>query len=269
MFCPVRRAFSVLQIMSAFEEERAVDFYFKGEMHDFWEVVYVASGKIGVTEGEQVYELEKGDIIFHRPMEFHKVWSCGPKRPHVFTMSFKTEGVVPSTIGDGILHLTPVDESTFLNVFASAHTLLHTPAQRSPLAEQKFTADLESFLINMACERIMDTTPLKSPDALRYGQVIKIMQKHITEDLSVSDIAHLAGLSPSTMKNAFAKFSDCGVRKHFIRLKIAAAIRLLEQDDAIGRISEMLGFSSQNYFSMVFKAEMGLAPMEYRRKFLR
>ncbi len=266
MACTINRAFSIRRIISAFVEERAVDFYFKGEMHDFWEVVYVAAGKIGVTEDARIYELAPGDIIFHRPMEFHKVWSVGPKKPRVYTMSFKTDGAVPSSIGDGILHLNPVDAQSFLDIFDAAHTLLHVPDSRSALLQQRFSSGIESFIIHLACENIADTTLLESPNALRYRRIIEVMQKHLTENLSVSDIARLCGMSASTMKNAFSKFSDCGVRKHFVRLKIAASLRLLQTESSIAEISEQLAFSSQNYFSMVFKDEMGISPMEYRRK---
>ncbi len=264
----LHRSFSITGLQTAFAEERAIDFYFKGEMHDFWEVVYVASGKIGVTEDERVYELETGDIIFHRPMEFHKVWSRGTKKPRVYTMSFKTEGEVPPAIGDGILHLNPVDESTYLGVFAAASAILHTPSSRSPFYEQKLAADLESFIIHLAFESSADTTLLESPDALRYRKIIEVMQTHLSENLSVPDIARLSHMAPSTMKNAFAKFSDCGVRKHFVRLKLAAALSLLQKGYSVSGISEQLGFSSQNYFAMLFKSEMGLSPLEYRRKFL-
>lgn len=267
MPCTINRAFSIRRLVSAFVEERAVDFYFKGEIHDFWEVVYVASGKIGVTEDERVYELSPGDIIFHRPMEFHKVWSVGPKKPKVYTMSFKTDGDVPLSIGDGILHLNPVDMESFLDIFKAAHLLINSPSSRSPLYEQRFSAGLESFIIHLACESTADKTLLESPDALRYRKVIEVMQAHITENLSVTDIARLCRMSASTMKNAFSKFSDCGVRKHFVRLKIATALHLLQKETSIAKISEQLGFSSQNYFSMVFKEEMGLSPLEYRKKF--
>lgn len=264
----LNRSFSIISLHTAFVEDRAVDFYFKGEMHDFWEVVYVASGQTGVTEDERVYELEKGDIIFHRPMEFHKVWSRGTKKPRVFTMSFKTEGIVPPAIGEGIIHLNPAEASTFLNLFSAADMILHSSLPKNAVTDQKFTSDLESFLIYLACERTADPTLSHSADANRYREVIQIMQRHLSEDLSVDDIARLSHMAPSTMKNAFAKFSDCGVRKHFIRMKLAAAIPLLKKGVPIAEISEQFSFSSQNYFAIVFKNELGESPTAYKKKLI-
>jgi len=263
----LKRSFSVISIHSAFVEEREVNFSFDGEFHDFWEVVYVASGQTDVTEDDRVYELEKGDIIFHRPLEFHKVWSRGDKKPRVFTMSFKTEGDVPSNLGDGILHLNSAEASTFLNIFSQARYLLHGKGEDNLIADQKFSADLERFIIYLSHETTADTTFSKAADALRYNTIINIMQKHLCEDLSVDEIARLAHMAPSTMKNAFSKYSDCGVRKHFIRMKLAASVPLLKRGDSISEISKFFSFSSQNYFTMVFKSEMGVSPTEYRKKY--
>lgn len=263
----LQRNFSILSIHSAFMEDRETNFYFNGELHDFWEVVYVVSGTIGVTEDERVYELSEGDIIFHRPMEFHKVWSVGLKKPRVYTMSFKTEGMVPHAVGEGVLHLNPIEASRFSEIFHTANRLYYDPESRSGQKDQSFSSALENFILHLAENRTADKRILKSPDALRYREIIRVMQNHLSEDLSVSALAQLTHMAPSTMKNAFSKFSDCGIKKHFIKMKLAASIRLLENDMPISEISEKLGFSSQNYFSMVFKAETGLSPLSYKKKY--
>ena len=48
------------------------DYRFDGELHDFWECVYVIDGSIRASGDNRVYDLVKGDIIFHKPMEMHK-----------------------------------------------------------------------------------------------------------------------------------------------------------------------------------------------------
>lgn len=263
----LKRSFSVTSVNTAFVQDRNVDFYYNGELHDFWEVVYVASGQIGVTEDERIYELEAGDIIFHRPMEFHKVWSRGNKKPRVYTMSFKTEGALPKNIGDGIINLNPAESSTFLNIFSDGKLILDTAHHHETILEQKFSGALENFIIYLAYERTADTSISQSADAIRYSSIISVMQKHLSEDLSVDDIAHLCHMAPSTMKYIFSKFSDCGIRKHFVRMKLAAAIPLLKNGTSVAEISKQFSFSSQNYFAQVFKAEMGVSPMEYKRNF--
>lgn len=267
MVYTLQRKFSILAIHSAFAEDRETNFYFNGEVHDFWEVVYVVSGTIGVTEDEHVYELSEGDIIFHKPMEFHKVWSKGDRKPRVYTMSFKTEGIVPQAISEGVIHLNPLEAKEYTELFLIANTLCDAPESRSALKDQNFSASLERFIIHLAENRTADKRILESPDALRYREIIRVMQAHLSENLTVPELARLTHMAPSTMKNAFSKFSDCGIKKHFIKMKLAASLSLLEKGASVSEISEKLSFSSQNYFSMVFKTETGLSPLEYKKKY--
>jgi len=145
--------------------------------------------------------------------------------------------------------------------------ILDTAHHHETILEQKFSGALENFIIYLAYERTADTSISQSADAIRYSSIISVMQKHLSEDLSVDDIAHLCHMAPSTMKYIFSKFSDCGIRKHFVRMKLAAAIPLLKNGTSVAEISKQFSFSSQNYFAQVFKAEMGVSPMEYKRNF--
>ena len=38
-----------------------------GETHDFWEIVIVLDGEIGVTAGSKVINLKSGEAILHEP----------------------------------------------------------------------------------------------------------------------------------------------------------------------------------------------------------
>ena len=57
------------------------DFVFTGEKHNFWEFVYVDKGEINVTADERVFRLEHGEMIFHKPNEFHTLSANGKWLP--------------------------------------------------------------------------------------------------------------------------------------------------------------------------------------------
>lgn len=75
-------------------EQNEDTYYFDGESHDFWEFVCVLDGSLGVTAGEDVCILEKGQSVLHRPMEFHRLWS---EKSNYFSTVFKrTTGESPA-----------------------------------------------------------------------------------------------------------------------------------------------------------------------------
>ena len=70
--------------------EHGSNYFFPGEQHDFWELVYVDSGKISAVADNFGYIVEQGEIIFHKPNEFHTLASS-PNEPHnILVTTFET-----------------------------------------------------------------------------------------------------------------------------------------------------------------------------------
>ena len=53
------------------------DFKFPGEAHDFWEFICVDKGDVAVTGGDRHMILNRGEVAFHQPGEFHTVQATG------------------------------------------------------------------------------------------------------------------------------------------------------------------------------------------------
>lgn len=262
----LKKRFYVNKIFTCFQHERETNFYFGGEAHNFWEAVFVMDGELGITEDDRVYELSKGNIIFHKPMEFHKVWSRGSKKPVMMVISFNLIGDAPKMLENGVKSLSPPRINELLEIFNLGSNVINEHV--SDTDSQILSSKLELFLLEMSKEEEVYDKTLKSDDALRYKRIIRIMNEHIRENLSVADIAKYSGLSESNLKVVFAKFSDGGVKKRFNRMKILFSINLLKQNMSVSEISEYLSFSSQNYYSLVFKNETGLSPIVYKNKYL-
>ena len=65
------------------------NFESKGETHDFCELVYADKESIICTANEQKILLEEGEILFHKPNEFHKLSTNFQSAPNVFIVSFE------------------------------------------------------------------------------------------------------------------------------------------------------------------------------------
>jgi hypothetical protein len=79
MFIPttLETVFNVEKIITIHYFEYARDFIFSGEKHNFWEFVYIDKGEVGVMADNDGYTLKEGEIIFHRPNEYHNIWANG------------------------------------------------------------------------------------------------------------------------------------------------------------------------------------------------
>ena len=68
----INQLINITEMYSFFERQFGKDYSFPGESHNFWECMYVEDGSVCVSGDERVYSLKSGEIIFHKPMEFHK-----------------------------------------------------------------------------------------------------------------------------------------------------------------------------------------------------
>ena len=94
----VKSTFEIEGFYTAIKYDWNEPFVFNGESHDFWEAVFVESGRVDVTEDENFYTLSEGNVIFHAPMEFHRIRSSEGSAPKVFVFSFKASGELPAAI---------------------------------------------------------------------------------------------------------------------------------------------------------------------------
>ncbi len=84
----MKKEINIESIVTIHYFEYMKNFVFQGESHDFWELLYVDKGEVSVRAENEWLTLHAGDIIFHRPNEFHAFESIGEKAPNLVAISF-------------------------------------------------------------------------------------------------------------------------------------------------------------------------------------
>ena len=72
------------------------NFNFAGEMHNFWECVYVINGSLSVSADEAVHSLNAGSIVFHKPLELHKFNITSESGAELLIFTFNMVGELSS-----------------------------------------------------------------------------------------------------------------------------------------------------------------------------
>ncbi len=90
---------------------------------------------------------------------------------------------------------------------------------------------------------------------------------HLTQEISVADIAKAVGVSASHLSHLFQAHTSQSMREYLLQERIAAAKQLLAStDQTISQIASLLSFCDQSYFTLVFRRQTGTTPGEYRRQ---
>lgn len=96
---------------------------------------------------------------------------------------------------------------------------------------------------------------------------LKYIKEHLTEDLSLEAIAKEMSISPTYFHNIFKTSVSKTLRDYVEEQRLKKAINLLTTTNySLTHIAYESGFSSQSYFSYVFKRKMKLTPREYVRE---
>lgn len=246
---------------------------FDGERHDFWELLFLENGTLTVAEDERIYEMGANQIILHKPMEFHRFWAKKDTKTKILVITFSLEGDAAQPLGDGVFSVAPKQAEQLIQISdmikASFGETIKVSASRTYSDDLKIQAavmKMQMFLIDLLLRGENTITEVSGKTANNYRRIVNVLNEHIYENLSVTEISKLTLLSVSNLKKTFNLYSGCGVMHYFNNLKIQKAIDMLHTEMSVAEISNKLGYITPNYFSVVFKREMGMSPSEYRNR---
>lgn len=257
------------------------DFVFPGELHNFWELMYVDSGTVEVTAGERVLMMEKGQIIFHQPNEFHAIRATGKDSPCLIVVSFECNSPCMNVFREKMFPLEAsllpylshlVAEAGKALFISRNDSLIHRTfrSEDAPFGgEQMIQCYLEIFLIH-TFRWLTESEDVPPPKSLRDSrerllqQVKDYMETHIYESPRLEEICRDNNISRSSLQSLFHKFHGCGAMEYFSRMKIETAKRLIRENrHSFSQIAAMLNYCSYQYFSIQFRKHTHMSPSEY------
>jgi transcriptional regulator GlxA family with amidase domain len=102
------------------------------------------------------------------------------------------------------------------------------------------------------------------------AEVIEWMERHLDEQVSVNELAHLAAMSPRTFARRFVKETGTTPQRWLTGQRILLAEQLLEEtDETIDLIADRTGFGNATALRHHFRAWRSTSPNAYRRAFNR
>lgn len=264
--------------------EYASDFSYKGEYHDFWELCYVDKGEIMVQADEQQILLKQGNVIFHKPNEFHSLKAANHTAPNIVVISFECHNSAMDFFEKKIFTIDGEERSLLANAINEARLMLdhplNIPGQRClykkdkiPFgAEQMTKMYIEMFLIHLQRRKCqpnfrklnISTRIQENADDYYFESLLNYLEENLDQHLTLQKIAHDNLMSIAKLQKLFKDKTQKGVIEYFSILKVEMAKDMIRlQHYNFTQISEKLGYNSIHYFSRQFKKVTGLTPTEY------
>lgn len=258
------------------------DFSFPGESHDFWEFLCVDKGEVIVRAQDDTFTLEKDEIIFHQPNEFHTVRSNGTIAPNLVVISFACDSPAMEFFRGKRLTIQERERGLLAMILRESMDYFSTPLDdpytkvmtASPQAAfgsgQMIRLLLEQFLIGLIrshsaedARRVSGGLKQKT-DANVYEHIAAYLESQLHRQLTIEQICKDNLIGRSQLQKLFRERNGCGVIDYFSRLKINAAKQLIRNQRLnFTEIADELGYTSVHYFSRQFKKTTGMTPSEY------
>lgn len=246
---------------------RPIGYFYNGESHDFWEAVFILKGKAGITAGETVYTLTEGQMIFHPPGEFHRLWNDGDEFLRIAIVSF---GVAAFPIDRHRIYSFESSDRVFLAV-REIRKMFETDGifivgKREDAKEsdaQKAVSALEDLFLDLLDQQIDDAENTKKDRFSElYSKAISIMKSNMDRRMSAEEISAGCGVSISTLQKLFCRYTGMGMMKYYEGVKMQYASTLLDNGYLVKEVAFALGYKDQNYFSTAYKRYYGNSPAE-------
>lgn len=281
----LKEEFQIHKIVSLHYFEFANDFVFDGEKHDIWEFLYVDKGEAEVMADTSGYKLKQGDIIFHKPNEFHSVWANKIIAPNLIVISFECTSSAMQFFENKIFNLGDHERNCLAIIIKEGFNTFLPPLDMPRInmlnkkanppfgSEQLIKINLETLLISL----VRKGTPVISESRLSsvakerseediFKRITQFMSDNITANITLEQLCHFSNLGKTQLKALFKSKIGNSVIEYFKLLKIEQAkIIIREGKNNYTEISEILGYSSIHSFSRHFKNVTGMSPSEYAR----
>ena len=278
--------FPIEKIITMFYMELPKNFSYEGEKHDFWEMVYIDKGEMLCTADDNRFVLKSGEMIFHKPNEFHNLSGNNTVAPNIGILSFQCRSKAMQEFEGKIYRLSAEEKALLSNLFAEGLSCYRLTNPNNPLLPNNMNAItpepfggsqmiknlLEIFLIRLC--RNQDALP----NAMRQNYVIDgvdvaypvkeildYLHNNIYGKITISDIAQAVGKGESTVKQLFSQYRKNGIMKYYNSLKIREAKKLIREGHYnMTQIADLLHFDSPQYFCKCFKDHTQMTPSEYK-----
>ena len=248
--------------------------------HTPFELIMPTQSTYKVLCGDNEYNLEQGDIILICPGVIHELLAPpqGVRiifQPSLTQFDLNELDVIVSMITPCVL-ITP-----------DKHPQIHQQIQKLmvEIRDEYFSSSpyTESFIYSKFLEIMVyvgryyaeiaqnnfDAKNTKQKEYMeKFLFICNYINEHFAEDLTLEDVASLAGFSKYHFTRLFKQYADTSFYKYLNQKRIAHAKNLLiNQHLSVIEVALQSGFSNLSSFLRMFKLATGCTPTEFRKMY--
>lgn len=243
--------------------------------HPFSELFYVINGQGAFLAEGSEFPVKQNDMVIINPHVQHTEKSL-PGAPLDYIvlgiegLSFSFGRLATARAG---VSSQPTPDTVYkhnmskTNVYSYLNIMLEEITEQQEDYEAVCQNLLEVLLICILRSGSLSVVPDNSRLLNRECTQIKnYLDANYSEDITLDTLSALTHMNKYYLAHTFTKYMGLSPINYLLQKRIQEGKSLLESTSySIAQISDLLGFSSQSYFSQAFRKATGMTPMQYRK----
>lgn len=274
----LKDALRIEKLVSVYYQEFDDGYIFKGEKHNFWEMVYVDKGSVVIAAEENEFILRQGDVVFHKPNEFHAIKSLDGDPPNVVILTFTISEKSDMQYFNNLITTIPVALRFHITeILENARNTFVLPIPEGKLiplenpifgGEQMIRTHIEQLLLELVRKKSDNAfSEYAAIDSNKtVSDCISYLSDNVYGNVTIDDVCEKTNYSRTYICTLFRVVTKKSIIRYYTELKIEEAKRLIRKNKyTFAEISELLGFNTPTYFTHTFTKIVNMTPTQYKK----
>ncbi|MEG2596791.1 MAG: AraC family transcriptional regulator [Oscillospiraceae bacterium] len=256
--------------------------------HDYIQMWYVVEGECIHNFNGSAYRLSRGNVFVLPPGVFHSMQAKNQDSVLIgleFSAKFINEEINENNRSDlfdyaylnpfvvsleEVKPLFPLAGSVSKVIEMLLEETLFEYTKKAPHYTLFIKANILKILALIAREYDNGVDKKKKSLVDRYKttiyNVLEYVDSHYAEKIYLEEMCHMTMLSPSYFSDVFKQVTGRTFTEYVTHIRIEKSKELLLQKDKnISGVAFAVGFSDNAHFDKMFKKEIGITPLQYRK----
>lgn len=233
--------------------------------HPFTEIFYVIGGKGKFAVENESFNVKKDDMIIVNPNIYHHEDSSGDD-PLEYVVLGVDELTFDLNGEDHLFLYQSFDKNNDDMEYYISRLLMESERKEfgyETVCQKLFELFMLKIIRQMKVNLSKDNTQLPAKREIRM--ICHYIDLNYSEDITLESLADYMKMNKYYMAYEFKKYMGISPINYLIERRIKECKSLLRTTSlSIAEISETVGFSSQSYFSQMFKKNTNMTPKQFR-----
>ena len=234
--------------------------------HHFTELLFVVSGEGSFSFNQEQSPLRRGDLVIIPPYTEHTERSSQNHPLEYYVLGI-----------DGISFLSQKDREC-AQVFCNFE---HDPSIHELFRQMLYEIRTAQYGSQTICQHLLEILILKiirsqqlipvSINSIRMtkecAQIKEYLDSNYAEHITLDTLTGLTHMNKYYMVHSFTKYAGLSPIQYLNQTRLKRAQHLLKNTNySISDIASSTGFSSQSYFTQIFRKNFNMTPVKYRQE---